>query len=158
MVAVLVTRSQQRVLDAHGIRECHIRIDRHLPTVAMAWLAAHERERQDPPESPQQEANQPTGGPIEPPVMSAGPSTVHRRFSVSSCRNLFDVDGNIMEVGFDHLSHHRPQAPNSNINSGNNGDISNRQPVTHSLHATHATNATEANEPGKTNNVHKKIN
>lgn len=99
-----VTRSQQRILNQHVLRECYVKIDRHLPMIAMSWLAqpAHEQ-LQQPNASHTSKTHK---------EMSAGPAGLSaalaprrpRRSSVASCQNLYDVDGGILEVGFDRLN------------------------------------------------------
>lgn len=119
-----VTRSQQRLLNLYGIRECHVRIETNFPTVAMAWLNRGQQQQQQPRPIIQ---NIPAI-PAIPAMASAGPSADQtarapaaavrrsRRASVASGRNLFDVDGNVVEVGFDHLSRlHRVPVSNNSI-------------------------------------------
>lgn len=76
-----------------------------------------------------QDQNAPTAQAIVAPAMpdvSAGPSAprptgiTNRRASVASCRNLFDVEGNIMEVGFDRLN--RPAYNVSNTSNTKSSD------------------------------------
>lgn len=69
-----MTRAQKRRLDAYGIVDFYVSIERHLPSEATSWL--------------QNNGNVPAP---------------KRRFSVAGFQSIFEVDGEVRECGFDHL-------------------------------------------------------
>lgn len=73
--------------DAKNIRECHVRIEKNLPTVALSWFAEYRRPRQQPQQRRQQQNQN-------------AQHVQNRRASIASNRNLFEVEnGAIVEVG-----------------------------------------------------------
>lgn len=113
----IVTRSQTRVLKAneekfkrYNIRQCHVRLDLHPETEALAWLKRSERLKRVAvvPSNPTPESAGPSLQHFQP-----APISVHRRASVASGRNLFEVNGSIAEVGFDHLQRLQKNGPSN---------------------------------------------
>lgn len=109
----------------HPLRECFIVLGRDLPSVAVTWLQDNPPPRPPPPQElmnsrPARPALESSGQLADPSAPSN--SQVPRRGSVSSCRNIFSVDGNVVEVGFDRLqridSQHL-QAANSSTSKNN---------------------------------------
>lgn len=91
------------------LRECFIVIEKNFAALCLSWL-----KRPRPTQQSRQNAipalqNVLAGvvGPV--PVNAASPvlapPIVKRRSSIASCRNIFEVDGAVDEVGFDYLHH-----------------------------------------------------
>lgn len=105
--AFLGTRSVTRQWNRFGLTsECFVPIERHLPTIALAWL--QQAAPPAPPPAPERPVPAIPAVPAIAVAGAAGVSTVStnhraRRASIASCRNVFSVDGTIEEVGFDHL-------------------------------------------------------
>lgn len=100
-----------------------MKIEPNLPTISMAWLNKNR----------QNGSNKNTTGSIRP---IAG-----RRASVASCRNVFDINGQVEEVGFDYLPHlqtvHRDgsRAPHGIIEDGQEAGPSGINVNNHGLNA-----------------------
>lgn len=99
LICILVLRSQSRLIRMNPIRQCCVLIEPNFHVLSLQWLnrtnllrpAIHNNQA-----GPSNAQNPPA-----PPV---------RRFSVASCRNLFEVDGTVEETGYDFLNHvSRPQ-------------------------------------------------
>lgn len=111
----LVTRSQTRHLIAHNIRECFVAIRPNFAAIALRWLQQNEP---NPPASastapavpvaPAATANNNANSSVPTVPKVAQQIKPNRRASVASGRNMFDVGGRIVEVGFDHLSRMQP--------------------------------------------------
>lgn len=116
-----------------GFRECFVVIEVNFGAMCQSWL---DRRRPIRPSWPIQQLRQnaiPTlrapqnviADPVRPVVPSNAAAAVpafqigQRRSSVASCRNLFEIDGKVDEVGFDHL-HHVKSAPAVVCNNANN--------------------------------------
>lgn len=106
-----MTRSQQRHMNAYNIRECFVAITPSFGAIALRWLQEHQPAGSVPPASVSNNANVAVtrAAPAAPvaPIESVGrpiQMLPARRASVSACRNMFDVNGVIVEVGFDRLS------------------------------------------------------
>lgn len=100
------------------IRECSVRIEPNLATICLQWLRRGDAARAGP-SGPSNGGNagSSSGGPSNATnatnaihvaqVGHAGHArtapTIQRRSSIASCRNIFDIDGTVGEVGFDFL-------------------------------------------------------
>lgn len=89
-------------MNAYNIRECFVAITPNFADIALRWLY--------PPavEAPSQADNNPESAAQTEVARSIMPN---RRFSVASGRNMFEVDGRIVEVGFDRLQRIKPIQP-----------------------------------------------
>lgn len=77
----------------HGVKDCHIRIEKKLETICLDWLAHKTNQK----EVQRMESN-------ASPALLALPRS-RRVCSIASCHNVFEVDGIVEETGFDHLPH-----------------------------------------------------
>lgn len=143
-------------MNRYGVRRCYVSIERNLRTIAMAWLSRPRPvRRQYPPTAAVAAApvNPPAApiatAPVNQPAASvaaalANPPAVQRvfpmkinqtnrlagRVSVSSCYNLYEVDGEVEEVGFDYLQkHHQDALKNAQVTEGNHGNVQNVENV-----------------------------
>lgn len=86
---MIVTRSQLRKMHQYAVKSCYVRIEKNYQAICMQWLDS----------VPQV---------LSVPSVSVQNHRDHRRHSVASCRNIFEIDGNIAEIGFDHVPHFQP--------------------------------------------------
>lgn len=95
-----VTRSQLQKMLQNAIKNCCVLIEKIFQAICMQWL---------------DRASQ----------VSSEPSRnhSHRRYSVASCRNVFEIDGNIAEVGFDHIPHLHPSGTVVTTNDTNGVNV-----------------------------------
>lgn len=96
---LLVLRSQTRLIRQSPLRieHCWVSIEPNFKALSMTWLART-------PPAAQNEAGSSNAIAL---ANGADPLPAlpnQRRFSVASCRNIFEVDNQVEETGFDHLS------------------------------------------------------
>lgn len=118
---LLVTRSQTTLIRGSRlrIRNCFVAIEPNFSALSLQWL-----QRRPPPPPPQRnnqndqrdQRNEAGSSNIQAAQASAAraaPISTQRRTSVASCRNIFEIDGTVQELGFDYL--HRVPRTNTVI-------------------------------------------
>lgn len=100
----IVLRSQTRLIRQSpvALRNCWVSIEPNFKAISMQWLARNTSGTQNAngpsPSSQSQVATTSSSS-------DATPLQNRRRFSIASCRNVFEIDGLVQETGFDFLSH-----------------------------------------------------
>lgn len=137
-IFILVTRSQTRHIRRYKIKECFVAIAPSLGQIAQQWLQSHQPHQPPQAQTAPVQPAPPTVDELLAPItvdqvtaIAQVPAPRHaRRASIASGHNLFEVDGSIREVGFDHLqrvplNHGKGNGTVSNASSNAKGNGSN---------------------------------
>lgn len=108
----VVLRSQTRLIQQSpvALRNCWVSIEPNFQAIAMQWLARSTSGKQNADGPSQLSQSQVATSSL---ISDATDATAlalqnERRFSVASCRNVFEIDGLVQETGFDFLNHVSP--------------------------------------------------